>query len=81
MFRMFRQHPSLGGISQVHFRVMGQFDNLPGVFELARVYRKTEGDGVHLTYDEYIRFLSIWNDLPDRVQNEYMNKARIRSKF
>jgi hypothetical protein len=56
---------------------MAHFDHLPGVFELARIHQKTSS--VVLTYDEYLRYLSIWNDLPDTAQIHCLRMARQRN--
>lgn len=57
-------------------RAMGQFDSLPGVFELARMYQGNAN--VVLTYDEYIKYLAIWRDLPESAQQLCMTQAKSR---
>ena len=43
---------------------MGSFDELPYVFQLAKVaHEKTT-----LTYDEYNMYLKIWNDMSDDMK-------------
>lgn len=53
---------------------MGQFDSLPGVFELARIHRGQK-EKVNLTYEEYVEYLSIWNDLPNNAQILLMKRV------
>lgn len=57
---------------------MGQFENLPGVFELARMHAKS--DQVTLTYEEYIRYLRLWEELSPERQQMCMMSARQRSR-
>ena len=53
---------------------MGNFDNLPGVFYLAKLHQCQ--DKVLLTYDEYIRYLAIWNELNEKDQKMCLENAR-----
>lgn len=55
---------------------MGQFDCLPGVFELAR----SQSNKNVLTYEEYTRYLMIWNELSKDDQMALAEKARKRSR-
>jgi len=55
---------------------MGQFDCLPGVFELARI----QSNKRVLTYEEYTRYLSIWNELSEEDQMDLSEKALKRSR-
>ncbi len=55
---------------------MGQFENLPGVFELARMSDQKST----LTYEEYIRYLRIWEELSPERQQMCMMNARQRSR-
>jgi hypothetical protein len=59
---------------KVGSKAMGQFDCLTGVFELARIHRGVK-DRVTLKYDEYLEYLSIWNDLPNSAQILLMKKV------
>jgi hypothetical protein len=53
---------------------MGQFDNLPGVFYLAKLHRCQEN--VMLTYDEYTQYLALWNELNENDQRICIENAR-----
>lgn len=43
---------------------MGQFDDLPYVFRLARLHTGKST----LTYDEYVVYLGIWRDMSEYTQ-------------
>ena len=64
----------MGYKKKVGVKAMGQFDCLPGVFELARIHRGVHGK-VCLKYEEYLAYLSIWNDLPNSAQILLMKKV------
>lgn len=53
---------------------MGDFDNLPGVFYLAKVDRGQ--DRVMITYEEYKVYLAIWNALTEDEQMECLENAK-----
>ena len=55
---------------------MGQFEHLPGVFELARMSDQKST----LTYEEYVRYLRIWEELSPEKKQMCMHMARQRSR-
>lgn len=55
---------------------MGDFDDLPGVFYLAKVHRNC--DTVLLTFDEYKVYLDIWNQLSESQQALCLKNSKQR---
>lgn len=53
---------------------MGQFDNLREVFEFARIHRKQDGK-IKLTYEEYLEYLEMWNELSNQNQMNSLKNA------
>ena len=53
---------------------MGQFDDLPGVFYLAKLHRNSAQ--VSLTYEEYQRYLRVWEEMTPNEQVQCLVNAR-----
>lgn len=49
-------------------------ENIPYVFELARIYHKC--DNITLTYDEYSKYSKIYEDMPESVKNIVIQKVK-----
>lgn len=45
------------------------FDNIKGVFFLAKILE--QDPDVQLTFDSYMKYLSLWNDLDDTTKELY----------
>ena len=53
---------------------MPVFDNLKNIFWLAKFV--TADPDIQLTYDEYIKYLNVWNQLDDDTQELYTRYAK-----
>lgn len=55
---------------------MANFENIPYVFELARIHRKCEN--ITLTYDEYSEYSKIYEDMPESGKLIVFQKVKER---
>ena len=57
---------------------MSRFENIPYVFELARIHRECEK--ITLTYDEYSIYSKIYEELPESGKRIVFQKVNDRIK-
>ena len=53
---------------------MSRFENIPYVFELARIHRECEK--ITLTYDEYSKYSKIYEELPESGKLIIIHKVK-----
>ncbi len=58
---------------------MANFENIPYVFELARIQHKCET--IALTFDEYVKYSKIYEGMSDSMKRVVITKVKEKSGY